>query len=101
MENELILDEVPIEELLISAEDVKLLVQQQSSPIEKPLATVERNTLLTIIAALCNDSCINHKKRGAAPQIAKLTKEIDAPVSEDAILKALQKIPNALETRMK
>ena len=37
MENELILDEVPIEELLISAEDVKLLVQQQSSPIEKPV----------------------------------------------------------------
>lgn len=68
---------------------------------EKPLTTTERNTLLTIIAALCDYSKIDHQGRGAAAQIARLTEASGARVSEDAISKALKKIPNALESRMK
>ena len=68
---------------------------------EKPLTTTERNTLLTIIAALCDYSAIKHQERGAATQIAKLTEEIGATVTDDTVRKALAKIPDALGTRMK
>lgn len=68
---------------------------------EKPLSTTERNTLLTIIAALCNYSVINYQERGAASQITKLTEELGAPVSHDSVRRALEEIPDALQTRMK
>lgn len=67
----------------------------------KPLTTTERNTLLTIIAALCEYSAIKPQERGAAAQIAKLTEKIGATVTDDTVRKALAKIPVALETRMK
>jgi hypothetical protein len=72
-----------------------------SATNEKPIATTERNTLLSIIAALCDYSAINHQERGAASQIAKLTEEIGAVVTDDTVRKVLAKIPDALETRMK
>lgn len=68
---------------------------------EKPLSATERNTLLTIIAALCDYSAIKYQERGAAIQIAKLTEEIGATVSDDAVRRVLAKIPDALEARMK
>lgn len=68
---------------------------------EKPLATKERNTLLTIIATLCDYSAIDHQGRGVAGQIASLTDEIGAPVTDDTIRKVLAQIPDALQTRMK
>jgi len=68
---------------------------------ERPLTTTERNTLLIVIAALCDHSAIKHQERGAAIQIAKLTEEVGAPVSDDTVRKALAKIPDALEARMK
>lgn len=68
---------------------------------EKPIVTSERNSLLTIIAALCNYSAIKPQERGAASQIAKLTEEIGAAVSDDTVRRTLAKIPDALESRMK
>lgn len=68
---------------------------------EKPLATTERNTLLTIIAALCDYSAIKHRERGATSQIARLTEEIGASVSADTVKRVLEKIPDALDARMK
>lgn len=68
---------------------------------EKPIASSERYSLLTIIAALCDYSAIKHQERGAAIQIAKMTDEIGAPVSDDTVRRALAKIPDALESRMK
>lgn len=67
----------------------------------KPLARRPRNTLLTIINALCEYSNIDIKSRGAAAQIAKLTQELGADISEETILKYLKEIPDAVETRMK
>lgn len=69
--------------------------------IIKPLATNERYTLLTIIAALCGSSAIPYQERGAAAKIARLTEEIGVAVSDDAIGRALKKIPDALEARSK
>lgn len=68
---------------------------------DKPLQTTERNSLLVMIAALCDYSNIKYESRGAAHQISKLTEEIGALVTDDTIRKALKQIPNALETRMR
>jgi hypothetical protein len=73
-----------------------------SGPInDEPLKTRELNSLLTIIAALCNYSRIKHDDRGVAARIKKMTDDIGAAVSEETILKWLDKIPDALERRMK
>lgn len=69
--------------------------------IIKPLATTERHTLLIIIAALCDHLAIPHQERGAAAQIARRTEEFGVPVSDDAIRRALEKIPDAIEARSK
>ena len=69
---------------------------------EKPLATRERDTLLTIIAALAKAAKINIQDAGkAALYIEGLTAELGARVSKRAIEEHLKRIPNALETRMK
>lgn len=68
---------------------------------EKPLATTERKTLLTVIAALCDYSAILHQERGAAGQIASMTVELGAEVTDDTIRKILKQIPDALRTRLK
>ena len=60
-----------------------------------------QNTLLTIIAALCDYAKIDIRKRGAAAQIARLTEASASPVNEDTVGKYLKDIPDALEARMK
>jgi hypothetical protein len=69
--------------------------------VEKPLSTTERNTLLTIIAALCDYSDIKHQGRGVSVQISKMTDEIGAKVTDDTIRDVLTKIPDALLARTK
>lgn len=68
---------------------------------DKPMTTNERNSLLAIIAALCEHSAIKPQERGAANLIAELTEEIGASVSDDTVRRVLAKIPDALESRMK
>lgn len=88
---------------VVRTEELRNFEQRISENDEagKPLKTTERNTLLTIIAALCDYSAIVPAERGAASQIAKLTDEIGAPVTDDTIRKLLSKIPDALERRKK
>jgi len=69
--------------------------------VDKGLTPTERNTLLTIIAALCDYSAIKTDDRGAASQIARLTEEIGATVSDDTVRRFLRMIPDALATRRK
>lgn len=76
-------------------------INDTSTGAEKPMTTSERNSLLVIIAALCDFSAIKPQERGAASQIAKLTEEIGATVSDDTVRRVLAKIPEALEARMK
>ncbi len=87
----------------IIAERDSLLGERNSlrALVDKGLTATERNTLLTIIAALCDYSAIKIDDRGAASQIAKLTEGIGATVSDDTMRRWLKAIPNALETRMK
>ena len=69
---------------------------------DKPLSTRERDTLLTIIAALAKGAKINiHPPGKAAGFIEGLTAEFGTRVSKRAIEDHLKKIPDALESRMK
>ena len=74
---------------------------EQPAKVDRPLATRQRRTLLTIIAALCEYSAIAPTGKNAAGQIAKLTEDIGANVTDETIAKALAEIPDALETRIK
>jgi hypothetical protein len=65
------------------------------------LKTTERNTLLAIIATLCDYSAIDLKAHGTAAQIARLTEEFGAPVSQETVRRTLAKIPEALMSRSK
>jgi hypothetical protein len=69
--------------------------------VDKALSATERNTLLTIMAALCHHAGIDPDKRGAAGQIVRMTEAIGAPISDDTALRWLRAVPDALETRMK
>ena len=74
----------------------------QLGDVDKPLGTRERDTLLTIIAALAKEAKLQIDQPGkTALYIEGLTNELGAPVSKRAIEDHLKKIPNALETRMK
>jgi hypothetical protein len=68
---------------------------------DKAMTATERNTLLTIIAALCKHSKIDTLGRGAAGRIAKLTEELGATVTDDTIRNVLAKLRDVLEARMK
>ena len=81
--------------------DFEQSVNETPETSEKPLTTTERNTLLTIIAALCDYSAVDPAARGSAGQIAGMTAELGAAVTDDTIRKVLLKIPNAVERRMK
>ena len=66
---------------------------------EVQLATRQRRTLLTIIAALCRKASIDPGSRGASTAIESATAEIGAPVGDDAIRTMLREIPDAIESR--
>lgn len=68
---------------------------------EKPLASTERKTLLTIIAAFCKYESIDPQGRGAAVEIMKMTDDLGAHIDDGTIRRWLKAIPDALEARMK
>jgi hypothetical protein len=89
--------------LEITAERDRLLDECEAfrSTVEKNLVWSEKNSLLTIIAGLCEYSAIKPHERGSASQIAKLTEEIGAAISDDTVRRWLREIPGALAARRK
>jgi hypothetical protein len=79
----------------------RLDLASQSTPakVDRPLSTRARRTLLTIIAALCNQVIVDSSARGAAQRIKEMTELLGAPVDDGTIGKALSEIPDALEAR--
>ena len=70
--------------------------------IDKPMTTVERNTLLTIIGVLCKEARIPYDKPAkAAGMIQSTAATMGVSISETGIENHLKKIPYALESRMK
>jgi hypothetical protein len=85
-----------------TSEILNLQSRLEGRPVDKPMGTTERKTLLTIIAALVKDAKLNINQPGkAAIFIEGLTDELGAHVSKRAIEDHLKKIPDALETRMR
>lgn len=69
---------------------------------EKPLETRERNTLLAIIAVLCNDAKIDYTKPSkAADYIQSTADKMGLSIGETTIKGHLKKITDAVATRMK
>ena len=70
--------------------------------MDKPLATRERNALLTIIAVLCKEAKIPYDKPAkAAGFIQSTAAMMGVSIGETTIEGHLKKIPDALGTRMK
>lgn len=87
---------VTLGEVLFLRADLEKLRKAQEAP---PLGTRERNTLLTLIAALCQKhETIDLSERGVAQRIAHLTECIGAGVGEQTIRKVLADVRDALET---
>ena len=81
---------------------LKKEAQANKESIDLPLAARERNTLLTIIAALCKEAKIDIKTASKAGDlIQSLTDSMGAPVGKRTIEDHLKKIPDALAGRMK
>lgn len=84
-----------------SIQDFEQLVSDDQQALNKPLSGTERNSLLTIIAAICHKAGLNPQDRGASTKIANLTETIGAPVSDDTVRRLLAKLPEALASRTK
>ena len=68
---------------------------------KKTITATERNTLLTLIAALCKEQGIDWEAKGMASVIELMTEALGAPVSDDTIRRVLKQIPDAVEARKK
>jgi hypothetical protein len=66
---------------------------------QKPLSPNERNTLLVMIAALCEEAGIRHQDRTAASDVVRLADAIGVNVSDDTTRKVLRQIPEAVRAR--
>ncbi len=60
--------------------------------LDKPLTTKERNSMLTLIAALCGEEKIDYNKRGVAGALAKSTEILGSSLSEDTIRNILKQV---------
>jgi hypothetical protein len=105
MKNYSLSEEIPGHSIIVvrtqALRELEASLNTTSTSPEKPLETTERNTLLTLIAALCADASINPQDRGAAGRIVRMTEALGAPVSDDTVRRWLVKIPDAVESRMK
>ncbi len=61
----------------------------------------EKNPLLTLIAVLCKKSDIDWNKRGVTSALVVMTELIDAPLSDDTILRILKKINSVIPVTAK
>ena len=64
-----------------------------------PFQSRERNTLLVLFAAMCNQANFDYTERGISKAIEAATESIGARVSDDTIRKVLAQIPDALESK--
>ncbi|RBP50764.1 hypothetical protein [Arenicella xantha] len=65
------------------------------------LGARERNTLLVLLATMCDQANFDYNQRGISKAIEAATEEMGARVSDDTIRKVLSQIPAALESRNK
>ena len=86
--------------------DEKNKIEQELNALKlkidkNPLTPKERNSLLVVIGALCNDANIDYNQRGIAVSIEKMTEILGAPVTDDTIRNILKQIDDAVSLRSK
>ena len=74
---------------------------EESLPVEKPLTSKERNSLLVLIGALCREVGVDPAKRGVTTSLVKMTEILGAPLTDDTIRKILGQIEGAVSARNK
>ncbi|MDD2744086.1 MAG: hypothetical protein PHV02_17620 [Rhodocyclaceae bacterium] len=85
-----------------TSEILALQSRLDGTALDKPLAGRERDTLLTIIAALCKDAGHDYTKHAkTAGLIQSTAAKMGVSIGETTIEGHLKKIPDALGTRMK
>ena len=83
-------------------QDLEKSANGEAGSAEKPLTNRERDTLLTIIAALCKEARIDYTKPAkAAGLIQSMAALMQVSIGETTSEGHLKKIPDALATRMK
>ncbi len=94
-----------LEDGVISMEEIALVERNLAATAtgaggEKKVATVERNTLLTIIAVLCKEAKMDFMKPAkTAGLIQGAAAQMGVSIGETTIETHLKKIPDALATR--
>ncbi|MGF1761105.1 hypothetical protein L4D76_24930 [Photobacterium sagamiensis] len=68
---------------------------------DKPLAVRERNTLLALIGALCNEARIDLSIRGISTSLQEITERAGVPISNETIRKIVEQVDDAMERRRK
>lgn len=86
---------------VVRTSSLKIFIDSTIQPnAEKPLTTRERDSLLTIIAALCNDAGYDYAKHSkTAGLIHGMAVSMGVSIGETTIENHLKKIPDALGTR--
>jgi hypothetical protein len=88
--------------LVVKTKEVTRFIQSlEDSPQEKELTTNEKNSLLVLIAALCNEADVDWNRRGIATALVSMTEVVGAPLSDETIRKILKQIDSAIESRSK
>jgi len=71
----------------------------RQSKIDKDLSTKERETMLVILAALCNEAKVDLSKKAMAPVINKMAQNIGVSITDDTIRDVINQIKGATEAR--
>ena len=89
--------------LVIRTNEITRFIQTlEDTPLsEKPLTSKERNSLLVLIGALCEDAGIDPKTRGITASLVAMTELIGFPLTDDTIRKILNQIDAAVSLRSK
>ena len=86
---------VDLSDTIVNRSDLGTVVSRSA------LSTRERNTLLVVIAALCQECGIDPKQRAITKKVVGLTEKIGAPVSDDTIRKILKSLVSVVESHAK
>lgn len=98
MDEELLELETPVYQLVFRVSELNSFIHSLNSDKhsdlkeDKPLATKERNTYLTLINALLKNRDFDPSSRGLTSSLAMMTEESGAPLSENTIRKILREI---------
>ncbi|NOH24335.1 hypothetical protein [Vibrio europaeus] len=100
------LDSYP-HQLVIKTEEITRFVQSLQDELsvpsqeDKPLAARERNTLLALIGALCEEANIDLSIRGISTSVQEITERAGVPISNETIRKIVEQVDDAMERRRK